>query len=43
MIAPIRSILSDVASGSIEDAKIVQLAGELEKASVERYLAHGVG
>lgn len=31
MIAPIRSILSDVASGSIKDAKIVQLAGEVER------------
>ena len=35
MLAPIRSILSDVASGSIKDAKIVQLAGEVERLTVE--------
>jgi predicted nuclease with TOPRIM domain len=35
MIAPIRSIISGVASGSIKDAKIVQLAGEVERLTVE--------
>jgi hypothetical protein len=34
MLAPIRSILSDVASGSIKDAKIVQLAGEVERLTI---------
>ena len=35
MIDTIRSILSDVASGSIKDAKIVQLAGEVERLNSE--------